>query len=337
MRKRYLIILSLFGLVIYGLTQFSIQTSAQQFETRLFPLDTTQIQQIIIQPIASKEAKKIQFYRLPRWWEVSQGQVSTPALRSTMNEILSVIQSVETVRVASNSAEEWSAFGLASDALQLTLILDDGTTETILLGQRISEGGKIQRDTTFARFPNEQEVYALRNLNQALFDRSFDYYRQKGVVVLDKKQRITQLAQLGGDTLTKVGDRWQKSDSSWLNTPLVNAYVTDLSRVEAVHFADDFDEIQMEFLACESFSIKGESFVEDVQIRACYDSTATLPFIIHSSQFPTAFYASDSSGLYQQLFGVFMDSLTTTTDTLVMDSILVEEHVMVSERAMLPL
>ncbi|MFK7933335.1 MAG: DUF4340 domain-containing protein [Saprospiraceae bacterium] len=307
MKKRYLFILSLFCLGIYGLTQFSTYAAGDQFSTVLLQLDTTQVNRVIITPSATKN--QIQFYRLPDLgWQVTSGNVSTPALIETVNDLLVALNNVQTTRVVTNQETDWEDYGVGEEALQIEIITQDDQIERIIVGGRAHLKAAMI-DTTFARIPNENEVYALKQFTRQIFTHPFHFYRQRKVLQIDDYQEVNRVVLEQKDTLLRTKEGWKSTIGRTIDSTQLSNYFAQLNYLEGSYFADDFDETQIATLPHQELMISGDNINPTVQVKAYFDSTATLPFIIQSSQFPTIFYASDSSGIYQKLFGIFADSM----------------------------
>lgn len=301
MNIRSLLIFTLFLLGIYGLSQFYFQKSTTSFNTHLIQIDTVQVTTITILPKAASD--EIHLQRTTKGWQVTSADITTQALEEQVHQILEQIKSIKTIRVASNKVEEWEKFGLEEEATRVKVFTEQLLLEEFLVGHKKAKKGKLP-DTTFIRLAGEHEVYAVSQFSSQFFNQTFNSFRQGKVIQIADNQSVNNIVYVGDytDTLSLINDSWASEKGIKVDSVEMINYLRKLKNIKAEFFADNFNEVQMNGLPVEKLIFRGDNIESLIQITAYQDSTAILPYIIHSTQFSNAFYASDSTGIYQQIF-----------------------------------
>lgn len=313
MNTRNLFIFFLFLLGIYGLSQFYTQKSAINFHTHLIQIDTSAINTILIKPYLGNE---INLQRIDSGWQITNETVTTKVNNLLAASLLEQLIAVKTSRVVTNEPEKWEHYGLDAKATQVQIFDESRRLENFLIGKELSQQVS---DTTYIRLVDENEVYAVPDFGQAYFTKGFDAYRERRVLQLVDNQSIKRISYIDGIGvfLDTIDGLWKDERGELVDSLDIVKYISDLNYVEASAFADDFDETRGSHLPTQKLILQGDDITPAIQIIAYQDTSATPPFIIHSSQFPDAFYASDSNGIYRQIFNsILKDSLDLEKDMI---------------------
>lgn len=304
MNNRNLLIIFIVLLAIYGLSRLTSNKRQSSFNADLITLDTMQVNSVVIRPKGSET--EITLKREGDAWLVSNGQLSTEAVPSAVQSILGTLTEIKAKRVVAKKSEKWADYEVdEGNGTRITVYRDDQVLEDFIVG-RFSFNQQARSGTSYVRINGEDEVYAIDGFLTLTFSQGFDSYRNKTILKLDAGQEITALRFQYGDStyaLQKVGDQWQIDGSQPADSAAVASYLGTLRNLSGVTFADDFDELQANNYRHCSIAITANNTMEPLTIQCYLDTTrAEQPFIIRSSQRPDAFFASDSTGVYDRIF-----------------------------------
>ncbi len=299
MNKRLLIIfLVLLG--IYGISKLSSTKKTRSFQAELVRIDTTKMTQIVIN--APKEAE----FTLSRqddgsWW-VSNGKVSAPALRSVLTPMLASLSYIKARRVAAKHPSRWADFQVDStQGTRIRVYQGDRLLEDLTVG-KFNFDPQLQSASAYMRLTNQDEVYEVDGFVAMNLAQDFNSFRKKTLTRIARAQ-IRSIASQGPLSwlLERDSSAW-KLNGEPADSAQVARYLATISSVSGHTFVDDFDPntagAPVHVLRIE----QTEDTLSPVVVQCWYDTTRTQPFILHSSQNEHAFFASDSSGLFQRLF-----------------------------------
>lgn len=304
MNNRNLLIIFIVLLAIYGVSQLTSNKRQSSFDADLITLDTMQVNSVVIKPKGSET--EITLKREDDTWLVSNGQLSTEAVPSAVQSILGALTEIKAQRVVAKKSEKWADYEVdEGNGTRITVYRDEKVLEDFIVG-RFSFNQQARSGTSYVRINGEDEVYAVDGFLTLTFSQGFDSYRNKTILKLDAGQEITALRFQYGDTthsLQKAGDQWQIDDGEPADSAAVVSYLSTLRNLSGVTFADDFDELQANNYRHRSITVTANNTMEPLTINCYLDTTRTeKPFVIRSSQRPDAFFASDTTGVYDRVF-----------------------------------
>jgi hypothetical protein len=131
----------------------------------------------------------------------------------------------------------------------------------------------------------------------------FNAYRDKKV--LDLNIHAIESLQYEGDetyTVARSGGKWLLNGANALDTNLVFNFLANLRQMSGDQFADGFDEAASSDKLIKKLTISGGNMPSPVVVRVWRDSSRNMPFVVQSSQFPHAYFASDSTRLFKRIF-----------------------------------
>lgn len=312
MNNKLLLIVFLVLLGVYGLTKVFSGKKDQSFKTELIAIDTSAVNQIIINT-KGPETEEITLKKEGENWIASNGQLNVKAPANVVSSILGNLVLIKTKRVAANKPEKWTEYELdEGQATRVQVFKDEKLMEDFLVG-RFSFNQQTRSGISFIRLNGENEVYAVDGFQTLTFGQGFDSYRNKEIVKMTPEMNITEFAYESPDTTLKfflANDTWTVNGTIPLDSTKVGNYLNVLRNVSGTEFADDFDELQSSNFAHKKLTIKGDNFLEPFVVSCYRDTTREKEYIIRSNQNTEAFFASDSAGVYQRIFKEVADFIT---------------------------
>ena len=304
MNNKNLFIILIVLLGIYGITRLTSNRQERSFDTDLISVDTTQVTAIIIQP--KGEEPEITLSKEGNAWLASNGQISATAQPGAVSSLLESLTEIKTNRIAAKKKEKWSEYEVEEgNGTRVQVFKDKKLLEDFIVG-RFSFNQQTRSGTSFVRINEEEEVYAVEGFLTMNLSRDFNSYRDRSIFQLPTGAEITKLDLQYPDTLyqlVKVGGQWLlNSTQEALDSSAVANYLNVLQNISATDFADDFDETRAPDFFHQSITIHANN-LQEPQTLSCYiDTTHTPPFIIGSTQNREAYFASDTTGVYERVF-----------------------------------
>ena len=305
-------------LLIYGLTRLFSRRPESSFKAELIKVDTAAISSIVIDP-KGKEDEEITLKREPGGWIVTNGRLSLRAVPEAVNPLLNSLALIRTKRIAAKDPEKWPEFEVEEgDGTRVKVYQGETKTEDFLIG-RFSFNPQAQSGVSYIRLNGQNEVYAVDGFQTLTFGQGFNAYRNRGFLKLtpDMKIREFDFHQTGNTyTFKEDGGQWLLNGKTKPDSAAVANFLNALGNVPGDDFADDFDELRTGELEKQSLTLRGEGIDPPIVISSYRDTTRGKPFVLHSSQHPETFFASDSSGLFKRLFEPVLELTMKASDDL---------------------
>ena len=297
MKKVLVLGLILAGILVFALRRLDERRPDPPFQAPLIEIDTAAVAAIRIHQVAS-----LSFQREATGWIVSDGRLHLKAVPSKMAELLNALHYIRAEHLLEPAPG--IDFGLDGESgISIRVYTSNGLTEAFTLG-RFHYDEEMRRSITYLRLAGQREVYAVDGLQTLPLRAEFEDFRRRDLLRLPAL-RFDSIAYQRGDTtfcFYRSGDRWQSSDGQLLDSTEVAGFFQRLRRLQGATFADDFDELMAQQLQHRSLALYHASLPTPLFVYSYHDSTRHPPFVLRSSQYPEIFFASDSSGLYRDVF-----------------------------------
>lgn len=309
MNNKLLLIVFLVLLGIYGLSKVFSSKKDQSFKAELIAVDTTSVTQVIINT-KGPESEEITLKKEEAGWIASNGQLNVKAPSGTISSLLGNLVLIKTKRVAANKAEKWSEYELEEGQATRVRVFDgDKLLEDFLVG-RFSFNQQTRSGISFIRLTGENEVYAVDGFQTLTFGQGFEAYRNKEIIKMTPEMTVTEFSYKQPDTTLNfflANDIWTLNGATPLDSNKVAGYLNVLRNISGSEFADDFDELQSSNYEYKTLTVKGNNILDPFIITCYRDTTRAKDYVIHSNRNTEAYFASDSSGVYQRLFKEIAD------------------------------
>ncbi len=301
MKKLFFATLIVLGLGWYGMHRlFDLGSGARAFPAPLITLDTAAVTAVIL-----RQEQELSFRREATGWIVSNGRLHLMADPGRVRSLLAALGEIRAEGLAAATPGEAAEFGMEEpEAIRVQIFTGESLAEDFTLG-RFHYLPERRRNITYLRLAGQHEVFLVDGVQTLPLRDEFDDFRRRDLLRLPPGSSITALHYQKGDSLY----RFERSDGAWRvngSLPVDSAEVTAFSRrlqyLRGEAFADDFDELMAQHLLHQTLTIYSPALTPPLYLYCYRDSTRALPFILRSSLYPELFFASDSNGLYRQLF-----------------------------------
>ena len=163
--------------------------------------------------------------------------------------------------------------------------------------------------TSFVRLSDADDVYAVDGFLSMSFGQGFDSYRNKTMLKFNKDD-ITQVAftQDGqSSTLLNSSGQWTSDSGVTVDSTKMANYLSSIANFNGSKFADDFQENQFNIQSRQSLTITGNNMTAPIAVNCFLVAGAEQAIVCKSSLNPDAYFAGDSTNLYNRLFKTLED------------------------------
>ncbi len=307
-KDRTILLLVVIGLVIYGITRYAPSRRPPDFQADLIRTDSTAITSISITPPGGQP--EIALRRTDARWIVSNGRMDLIARPEVVSGLLQTLAHIPTTRIATQDARQWMEYGVDErSAIRIRVYENRRLREDFFVGKT-----EILADTvrvSYLRLASAKEVYVIPEDLASRFALRFNDFRSNRLLQLPAAADVIGWEWQSPDTalyLQRTNAGWYLNDQP-LDSLRVMGYLHSLQAVHGDTFADDFDEVLGAGLLFRTLIFHARNEPEAIVVQCYRDTLRTLPFIIHSRQYPEAYFACDSLGAYQTLFKEWTDFL----------------------------
>lgn len=173
-------------------------TSSAAFQQNLLAVDTSAVQAIQIDRL---DRPTVRLERTSAGWSVAPTDTSVtyPASARSVNQLLSILPSLQVSAVATRQPDKHPRYGVDSTGTKVTMLgADDEQLGQLLVGrtqfQRSQSGGRRRnpmrrrRGTpiTYVRSPNKPDVYSVEQSLRSITSRSAEDWRDRTIWTVDR-------------------------------------------------------------------------------------------------------------------------------------------------------
>lgn len=308
MNKRVIIIFTLL-LTVYGAYQWWDRSRDPVFEAPLMQVDAGQLLSIDIDPPGDEEPFSL--LHIDGSWIASREPLNVRANKAAVERLVQVLNGLRTADLLSQHSRHWERYGVAEgQGLKISLQYNDKRQEAILLS--LFPQVRTHPDSlVYARLDGQKDVYGIRA-------------RQvEGLPMYLADFRDAQFVSLPGASPAAFRLVWPDTiscfhtlEGGWhcngvaVDSMALDAYFEHIKQLSGAVFANDFDELQAGRLPRRQLIVYPGNATDSIILNCYIDSLRLWPYVLQGSQYPYHWLASDSAGLYKQVFGQ-LDSLLT--------------------------
>jgi len=301
-KKLVLILVALLG--IWGISKLFSGERDKSFKTELIKIDTASVNKILLNTGADNFEDVI-LTKEGNDWFVSKNNFTTKASEGSIKPLLDQLALVKTKRIAAKSEKKWKDYEVEDgNSARLRIYNGSKLLEDVIVG-KFSFNQQAKTMTSFVRLNGSPEVYAVDGMMSMNAKRDFNSFRNKALATVAKDKAI-HIGYTNNIDSTQIdllysNNNWMNKDVIADSTKIAN-YLNGLSNLNGADFSNTFDEVKAKELLQEAVSIRTSDNTNPIVIY-CYKNEGDKPFVIHSTLNKDAYFLSDSTGIYQTIFG----------------------------------
>ncbi|MCB0628564.1 MAG: DUF4340 domain-containing protein [Lewinella sp.] len=299
MNNKTLSIIFLVLLALYALPRLFSGNPDRSFRSELVVVDTSLVDQIELYP-KTADGQKVTLRRDNGQWTVTNGSIETQAMANSVQSILGQLRMIQAKRVVARQPEKWKDYEVEDENAVHVKAYNDGNELVDLIVGRFNFNQQTRQAQSYVRLAGEDEVYSVDGFLSMTFGQDFNAFRNKQILKLSGADQVTGLQWQGNGTTAL----FQKNDGNWIfngqpvDSTAIAGYVDGLNFVSGSTFADGFNPA-----GSPEQSLQIQTPTGPIAINAFRYTGGDKDFVIQSSQFPGALFSSDSTGVYDRLFG----------------------------------
>ena len=306
MKNQTLIVILGALLLIYLGTRFFGSDRERSFNPEIVDLDTSGVTRVVITP-KDTASDPFTLQRTGNQWTVSNESESYSATSASIGSLLSNLINIKAERIVTKNPENWSDYDVdENSATRIQVYTGDQLSTDILIG-RFNFNQMNRSGNSYVRPASESNVYSVDGFLSMSLSQNMDSYRNKNITRLSKED-LTRIRMQTAD----LEAYYQRDSSGWIDETGISvdsaemeSYLNTIQTVNGVTFADEF--IPEEGVLLSQLMIEGNNMEVPIRID-CFASPDTLhDFVIRSSINDEGYFTSDSSGIYNRLFGKFYE------------------------------
>lgn len=302
MNNKLLLLILAVLLAAFGIYKLTGGDSESTFDPQIIQVDTAAVTAIVLRSKADNfETATLE--KKDGEWSISKNGKTYYAPSSAVGQLLQNLVLVTTNRIVAKSPEKWAQYEIEDDAAsRIEVFAGDKTLADFYVG-KYSVNQQAQQITSYIRVAGKDDVYAVDGMAGMMLGQGSAAYRLKQVTKIE----IHDVEKLNctGDavyTVERDGPNWLLDNDAMLDTTKVLHFLMNIRSMAGDTFVDDFDPAVSQDKLLKTLTISGSNMPGDVVVRCWKDEAREKPFVIHSSQYPNSFFASDSTRLFTRLF-----------------------------------
>ena len=161
----------------------------------LVKLDTATVDEVRILP-AKERAEEIKLVREGNNWKVSKGTRTEPGNITSVKGMLGSLVNLQAQRIASRKKEKWQDYNVGDNSTHVSVYKGGDQVADFHVGKlgfvQSADGG-FGGAYTYVRLSDEDEVYTVEGFLESSFNNSFNDWRDKTLLKLNKSD-ITKIS-----------------------------------------------------------------------------------------------------------------------------------------------
>lgn len=273
-------------------------SSDRSFRSTLIQVDTSLVDQVIFMP-KGIDSTSIELKRVGSGWKAIKGGVEVDAVKNRVQSVLGQLTDIPTKRLISKSSDRHGDYEVTDKAGKIVELYSKGKLIDKVIFGRFNFNQNTREATSYARLGDEDDIYSVDGFMSMSFDVDFNSFRDRQLLNVNQAdvKGLSLNNETGSIAFTMPSQgNWLMNASTPLDSSQMATYLSGLSNVSGNEFKDDFTPQSQ---PVKSLEITADNAIGNLRID-CF--TGSNGFIIKSSSNP-GFFASDSSGIYQKIFG----------------------------------
>jgi len=163
--------------------------------TELLKLDTADISEIRILP-SRERTEELKLKREGNSWKVVKGDRTEQGSQATIKGVLGSLVNMQAQRLVSRKKEKWEEYNVGEKSTHVTAFEDGNKIADFHVGKLgfvQNSGGQFGGAYTYVRLSDEDEVYVVEGFLESSFNVSFNDWRDKTFLKLDRNE-ITKIS-----------------------------------------------------------------------------------------------------------------------------------------------
>ncbi len=293
-------------LAVFALSRFMSGDDKSSFDPEFIKVEQKAVTKVVLRTKTDEQQEAI-LTKTDSTWTITKNSKTYAADTDQVNNLLTNLASVNSDFIAAKSKDKWSEYELNPEQASHVTVYGGNKVLTDFYVGKFSVNQQAQQITSFFRLADKNDIYAVTGMAGMMLGQGSNSYRNKKILDLD----ISDISSLNyeGDAsyqVRKSNGQWTMNGDVPLDSAKVQNFLMNLRTMSGDTFAD-FDEKQSNGELLKKLTISGNSLTAPVVVRCWKNESGEKPFVIQSSQYPDAYFSSDSTRLFTRLFKPVQD------------------------------
>lgn len=291
-------------LLIYLLFKFAGGNRERSFDPEIIAIDTSLVDRIEIKPAngAPFTLKKIS----AAGWSLEVNGKVYESTTASVQSLLGNLTSIKADRIVSKNPAKFADYNVNDSLGTFISLYDEAKSLGGLVVGRFSFNQATRNGISYLKPIDKGEVYSVDGFLSMSLSQDHNNYRNKELLALDKEAltKINLSLDGGGVAFAKGASSWTANDLA-VDSAAMATYLSTLNNVTGANFLEDpSSELGLQV---GQVVFEGNNMLQPVQVSAYVARDTSQDFVLHSSLNDEAYFYSDSSGIYNRIFGKLMD------------------------------
>ena len=285
-------VFALLLLVYLGIT-FIGKEDTGNFKEDILKLDKNKLSKIEITP--KDKSKKFSLIKENDIWQIDAKGKKYEMDTNAIKGILQSFSNLKAKDVVTKNTEKYAKYELEDDkSKKIAFYYGSKKVKDLLIG-KLNFNQQVRSAKSYFREKNAKEVYSTEGFLSMSIPADFNSFRNKSLLNFDSKK--VNSFDLNENNFSKQENKWLENNEP-ADSLKVENYLKKIARINGNQFDNNFSPNGKQAVNTLKINISDENPIE---LKA-YVNTTNNGFILNSSLNPNAYFKSDSSGIYKQIF-----------------------------------
>ncbi len=293
-------LLIIFGVLIgiYVLSKVMSGNKERTFNADILTFDTSVVDRIEVDLL---EGEDYVLENIEGNWIARKPGVEVQTLPGSVNNLLAQAASLKVLRIATKSKDKWPNYEIEEGKAKAKISFKSAgknLQSLVLGGFRFNQQARSAK--SFVRKADEDEVYVIDGFASMSLGQSFDSFRDKKLLKLDREE-ITGVDIQTPNTFMSISRSmagWIDENGVVLDSTKVANYFNKLVNYNAAGFNDNYN-LKKDFENTISIHTTQQNIPYQIHLTSVENET--MPFVLESTMVPNTTFAGDSTNALQAL------------------------------------
>ena len=307
MSNKNLIIILVVLLGIYLLSRLFTGNRESTYDPQIVMLDTATVTEIRLSPKAEENAQ-IVLKRTTGGWTATKGERTVNTPYTKVQGVLGQLSEIRSERIVSKSKDKWPEYEVDDTGSRVQAFNNKKKLADFVVGTFKFDQAR-RSASSYLRKSDEDAVYLVDGFLSMSFNQGFNTFRNSELIKLNREDVREVAVFTGGEELAISKDlmdgNWYRAGMEILDSAKAAQYIGQITNASGSEFVEEpvtGDPIK-------AMEISANNLMTPLRVDCYVRADTAKPFVLHSSSNPEAWFASDSSGLYQRIFVKFDELL----------------------------
>jgi hypothetical protein len=306
-KKLIFILVALLGL--YLVSRLFTGNRESTFDPEIVKVDTASITEIRLFPKAEEHAQ-VTLQRTADGWTATMNDRTVKTTYNKIQGLLGQLMEIRSDRIVSKSKDKWAEYEVDDQGSRVQVFSKKNQLADFVVGTFKFDQAR-RSASSYLRKTEDDAVYLVDGFMSMSFNQGFNTFRNNELIKLNRED-IREVTVIHASEKIAISRNpedglWYRGGMEQLDSAKAVQFISQLTNIYGAEYVDEAitgDPVR-------SLEISGNNLVSPLTVDCYARPDTAMPFVLHSSSNPDAWFASDSAGIYQRIFVKFDELLYT--------------------------